>query len=244
MPAIPSACTTLAIRKTIDQPFFDPTGTGVEKALSLEEWKVGQKYRRDEQVLTKSTSTTSPTFYQWCHRIVIGESMLAADGRREDERTSIAGDVATAATLNTPALLDTDFWIRVELGEIYSLDSIELSRDATETRYRFMREKRARLEYEPNPMSITANLFSMADRQAIERIFARIGQPAYIEIKEAPNVIGTKGIRIRGYARLASSTKSYPSNAGNITKSLVFQSTGDDFVEEVWDVVAPAPQDD
>lgn len=241
MPAIPTACTTLAIRKTIDKPFYDPTGTGVEKVLSLPLWAAGEKYRRDEQVLTKSTSTTDPVFYQWSHRIEIGESMLAADGRREDERTSVAGDVATAATLTVPDLLDEDFWIRVELGEIYSLDSIELSSDATETRYRFMREKRARLEYDQNPVRITVNLFSMADRQAIERMFARSGQPAYIEIKEAPNVIGTKGIRLRGYARLASSTKSYPSDAGNITKSLVFQATGD-FFEEVWDVVTPAPQ--
>lgn len=235
MPALPSTCTTLAIRKSADAPFYDPTGTGVvkntlEKNLTLRKWASGQSYKQDEQVLTTDTNAAPTNFIQW---------------RVKADHTAGASDQMTAAGATAAAILTATNYERVELGEIYSVDSIELSADASETSYKFMREKVARATSTPNPVSITVNLFSMADRQAVERFFARTNASAYIEIIETPNpanpfMADATGIRIRGQARLASSTKSYPSDAGNITKSLVFNSDGGTFYEEEFKV-GPTP---
>ena len=195
-------------------------------------WMSGKKYKQDQQIMTKSSGGT-PKYAQW---------RVRADHTAVGTAGTVGGDIATAGTALAPAILNPANYDQVVVGEIYSVDSIELSADASETSYKFMREKQARATSTPNPVSITVTLFSMADRQNVERFFARVNASAYIEICEAPNpknphVSGVTGIKISGQARLASSTKSFPSDAGNITKTLVFNADGGTFFEEEY--IAP-----
>lgn len=217
MPATPSSGTTLMIRS-------GPTARIAQDGVGIYEtptWSIGTEYRHDEQVITVSQDGVSE-WLQWSAK---------------SPHTSSASDVLAVSTPTKAGRLKATRWTQVEPGELYSVDSIRLSSSAnSRENFKYLVDETPSTLYGKNPTTIEVRLFSMADRQRVERLFGRANERLYLIIWVSGNPgAGQKGVKMEGFVRLGSSSIDFPARGGNITKTLSFTNDGDGFTETDFD---------
>lgn len=198
-------------------------------------WAEGIVYH-DDAIVATEPMTTAATYTNTKHwRALLAKHTSAGT------LTTVGEDIAVAQTASAAAELVASKWRPVGLGSLYSLDSLNFSKDGNQEQVKFACEKENRSSTTANPDQITANYFYMPGRRGTQELYGMINEKVYVRfVVFADNdpKVDDQCVEKKGFVRVLTTTEDYPTAGGNITGTATFAADGATFDSVTRDVVA------
>ena len=170
---------------------FSKNGSSPVESYTAPEWTEGTAYERDDVVRTEDTGDGTTSMKYWAATV---------------DRTAKSDDVTTAAAADKAAELDTTYWKELEVGELNTLTSWEITNPVEQSQSEYLNENAPRVEYTDGATTIQLELDDNWEGDITSRVLEQRNMNVFFEL--FPKGKGT-GLQVyKGNARVGQSSKS------------------------------------